>query len=337
MPVRNGLSRRQFLLGATAMGCSSAVSFPTLAKVEAPPEVSKIRIAEALVACQAPLHVAEDLLKAEGFGDLEFIPGSSDTGPNLVARGVADFTQWAVGANFLLLDRSDNLLILAGIHAGCQQLFAHKHIKAIRDLKGKRIAISAKNNDDHVFLSSILAYVGMNPGKDIEWVSGSSLQDSRTLFLQERADAFMAFEPEGYELRQKRIGHIILDTTTDRPWSQYYCCMFAGNRDFVRKYPIATKRVLRAMLKASDICAQDPDLAARLMSERGYEKRFEVGREIIRSLPYNRWREANPEDTIRFHALRLREVGLIKSTPEKLIAQGTDWRYLNELKREMKV
>ncbi len=72
------------------------------------------------------------------------------------------------------------------------------------------------------------------------------------------------------------------------------------------------------------------------MSEKGYEKRYEVGHEIIRGLPYNRWREANPEDTIRFHALRLREVGLIKSTPEKLIAQGTDWRFLSELKRELK-
>jgi len=29
-------------------------------------------------------------------------------------------------------------------------------------------------------------------------------------------------------------------------------------------------------------------------------------------------------------------VGMIKSTPQKLITQGTDWRFLNELKRELK-
>jgi NitT/TauT family transport system substrate-binding protein len=29
-------------------------------------------------------------------------------------------------------------------------------------------------------------------------------------------------------------------------------------------------------------------------------------------------------------------VGMIKSTPQKLIVQGTDWRFLNELKRELK-
>ena len=49
-----------------------------------------------------------------------------------------------------------------------------------------------------------------------------------------------------------------------------------------------------------------------------------------------RWREADPEDTLRFHALRLHELGMIKNTPQKIIAQGTDWRFLKELKRELK-
>jgi hypothetical protein len=52
--------------------------------------------------------------------------------------------------------------------------------------------------------------------------------------------------------------------------------------------------------------------------------------------PYDRWREYNPEDTIRFFALRLHEIGMIRSSPQKIIAGGTDWRFLNELKRELK-
>ena len=51
---------------------------------------------------------------------------------------------------------------------------------------------------------------------------------------------------------------------------------------------------------------------------------------------YNKWREFDPEDTIRFYALRMREAGLIKASPQKIIADGTDWRFLNELKRELK-
>jgi NitT/TauT family transport system substrate-binding protein len=34
--------------------------------------------------------------------------------------------------------------------------------------------------------------------------------------------------------------------------------------------------------------------------------------------------------------LRIQEAGMIKSSPQKIIAQGTDWRYLKELKQELK-
>ena len=40
--------------------------------------------------------------------------------------------------------------------------------------------------------------------------------------------------------------------------------------------------------------------------------------------------------TLRFYALRLREAGFIKSSPQTIMSRGTDWRFLNELKRELK-
>ena len=49
-----------------------------------------------------------------------------------------------------------------------------------------------------------------------------------------------------------------------------------------------------------------------------------------------KWREYDAEDAIRFYALRLHEFGFIKSSPQKILAEGTDWRFLNELKRELK-
>ena len=90
------------------------------------------------------------------------------------------------------------------------------------------------------------------------------------------------------------------------------------------------------MLKAADICASEPERAARMLATKGYEPRYPIGLEVLKSLDYGRWRTSNPEDTLRFHALRLHEVGLIKSDSKKLIAQGTDWRFLNELKKELK-
>jgi NitT/TauT family transport system substrate-binding protein len=56
----------------------------------------------------------------------------------------------------------------------------------------------------------------------------------------------------------------------------------------------------------------------------------------MKEIRYARWRDYNAEDTVRFYALRLHESGMIKSAPNKIIAQGTDWRFFNELKRELK-
>jgi NitT/TauT family transport system substrate-binding protein len=50
-----------------------------------------------------------------------------------------------------------------------------------------------------------------------------------------------------------------------------------------------------------------------------------------KELPYAKWREYDAEDTIRFYALRLREARVIRNTPQRIISQGTDWRFLQEL------
>ena len=113
--------------------------------------------------------------------------------------------------------------------------------------------------------------------------------------------------------------------------------LFVGwHRDFIRKHPVATKRVLRAILKAADLCVTEPMRVARADLDGGFTARYDYALQALRDIPYTKWREYDPEDTIRFYSLRLREAGMIKSSPNKIIADGTDWRFLNELKRELK-
>jgi len=231
------------------------------------------------------------------------------------------------------LDAGKPIVVLAGVHAGCYELFGNERVHAIRDLKGKTVAVQYLGGGDPVLLSSMLAYVGIDPRREVQWIAGQNTRDAMDLFLKGQADAFLGFAQQTEELRLKKIGRVIVNTSQDRPWSQYFCCMVAANRNFARRNPVATKRVLRAILKATDICDADPVRAARFLSDNLYEPRFQIGLNVVKALPYNRWREADPEDTLRFYALRLHEVGLIKSTPQALIAQGTDWRFLNELRR----
>jgi NitT/TauT family transport system substrate-binding protein len=300
-----------------------------------PPETDRIRLLHVPAICHAPQYLAEELLHLEGITRVEYVPFGARHIPETLAASKADMSMWNAMEFIPYMDADKPVVVLAGIHGGCFEVFANERIRSIRDLKGRTVAVTYLGGGDHILLSSMLAYVGMNPN-DVVWMPGtSSLLDAMEAFSRGKADAFVGFAQQPVELRARKIGHVIVDTTNDRPWSQYYCCMLGANRDFVKRYPVTTKRALRAILKSADLCASDPRGAARFLSDKLYEPRFQIGLEVVASLPYNRWREANPEDTIRFHALRLHEVGMVKNTPQKLIAQGTDWRFLNELKREL--
>ena len=161
-------------------------------------------------------------------------------------------------------------------------------------------------------------------------------QESIALLAAGKVDAFLGFPPEPQELRARKIGHRVFNTATDKPWSQYFCCVATAHREFVREHPVATKRALRAILKAADVCAREPARVAQLLVDKGYATRYDYALQTMKDIPYAGWRDYDPEDTVRFQALRLHELGMIKTSPQKLITQGTDWRFLTELKRELK-
>jgi len=208
-------------------------------------------------------------------------------------------------------------------------------VHSVRDLKGKSVGIDVLGAAEHVFLSAMAAQVGLDPRRDINWVPHGA-PDAVALYAEGKIDAFMAFPPTAVELRAKKLGHVVVNSAVDRPWSQYFCCMIIGHRDFVRQNPVATKRAMRAILKTADLCAQAPERQARTLVDKGWGKQYEYALQMMQDLPYGQWRNYNPEDTVRFYALRLHEAGMIKSSPQKLIEQGTDWRFFNELKKELK-
>jgi NitT/TauT family transport system substrate-binding protein len=301
-----------------------------------PPEITTIRLVQIPGICIAPMYVAEALLRSEGFTDVQYIrkEGTAWLYKSL-ASGEADINIAFVAPFLIHVDAGDPIVLLGGVHVGCYELFGTEQVRTIRDLKGKRVAVPELGSAHHVFLASIVAHVGLNPHKDVVWVTQRPAE-AMQLLAEGQIDAFLGFPPDPQELRTQQIGHVLLNSALDRPWSQYFCCMVAANRAFVRQYPIATKRGVRALLKAATICALEPERAARALVEGGFTKRYDYALQTMRDLPYDRWREYNPEDTVRFYALRLHEAGMIKSTPQKIIAQGTDWRFFNELKKEMK-
>ena len=101
-------------------------------------------------------------------------------------------------------------------------------------------------------------------------------------------------------------------------------------------HPAATKRALRVLFKANELCALQPETTAQRMVDRGYTNSYDLALKVVKEMPYGQWRQYDAEDTLRFFALRLREVGMLKATPQRIVERGTDWRFLNELKKELK-
>jgi NitT/TauT family transport system substrate-binding protein len=329
-------TRRRFLTTLSLAGAAGLVRAPRVLAAEGLLETTTLRIANRHSLCNAPQHVAEELLRAEGFAEIHYVDTVAAATAEAIAAGKVDFSMAHASYWVPAIDAGEPVVLLAGVHVGCFELFAREGVHSVADLKGKSVGVDALGNSTHVFLAATAAHVGLDPAKDIWWVvSGPSVR-AMELFAEGKIDAFLGAPPEPQELRARNIGHVIFNSSVDRPWSQYFCCMLGGNREFVKKHPVATKRVLRAILKATDLCASEPAGMARQMVERGFTDRYDYALQALSEVPYDRWREYDPEDTIRFYSLRLHEIGMIKSSPQKIIADATDWRFLNELKRELK-
>jgi NitT/TauT family transport system substrate-binding protein len=329
-------TRRSFLTTLSSAGVVGLVRARDSYAQEAPPETTTVRLGKIYGICIAPQYVAEDLLRAEGFTDVRYVATNPGISTALaLARGEIDFTTNYAPPMAISIDAGEPITIVGGEHVGCFEVFAREGIRSIADLRGKNVGVQSIGSSQHVFLSVIAAHVGLDPAKDIHWVTSTSPKPME-LFADGKIDAFLGLPPEPQELRGRNIGRVIVNSVLDRPWSQYFCCVLAANREYIRKYPIATKRVLRAIVKAADLCASEPARVARQIVDAGFTPSYDYALQTIKEIPYVRWREYNPEDAVRFYALRLREAGMIKSSPNKILADGTDWRHWNELKRELK-
>jgi NitT/TauT family transport system substrate-binding protein len=335
-------SRRDFLASASLAAAAGVLGGRKSLADEAPPEVTAIRIQREEFdspICLAPEFVAEELLRAEGFTDVQYV--ITRNGPAFTQafeRGEIDFGFMFAPGAIRRLDDGLPITVVAGVHPGCFELFVHDPVRTVTDLKGRRVGVpDVRGGAAQLYVSIMAAHVGVDPEKDIEWITTDDVARPMQLFVRGEIDAYLAFVTDFPELRSRKIGRAILNMALDKPWSQYFCCLWVGNADFVREHPVATKRALRSILKATDQCRTEPEQAVRRLVERGFIKLDHAGAlQALNEIPWASWRELDPEDSMRFYALWMHEFGDLDATPNQIIAAGTDWRFLNELKRELK-
>jgi NitT/TauT family transport system substrate-binding protein len=246
-------TRRRFLTRLSLAGAASLVRAPRAPAAVGGLETTSVRLPKFLSICVSPQYAAEELLRAEGFTDIRYV----DTPASAVAEAIGqDRLDFGLNYAALLLpaiDGSEPITVLAGVHVGCFELFARDGIRNVADLKGGSVGLQDWGSAAHVLVALMAAHVGLDPARDIRWVTDPSVKPIEQ-FIEGKIDAFMGFPPQPQDLRARQIGHVIVNSTVDRPWSQYFCCMLAGNRQYVEKHPVATKHVTRAILKAADLC-----------------------------------------------------------------------------------
>jgi len=329
-------TRRRFLATVSMAGGAVLLRASPVQAAEGALETTTVRLLHKPTICGAPQYVAEELLRAEGFTDISYTKIASSAEVNdAIIQGRADFDAHFAPQWVSAIDGGGPISVLGGVHVGCFELFGNERVRRITDLKGKIVGVTGLGSSDHMFVSVMAANIGLDPVNDIRWIASQSPTPA-DLFADGKIDACLALPPVAQDLRARQVGQVVVNSAADRPWSQYFCCMVGGNSDWVQKHPVATKGVLRAILKGADLCANDPPSVARRLVDDGFTPRYDYALQTLKELPYDKWREYDHEDTLRFYALRLHEAGMIKATPQKIIADGTDWRFLNELKRELK-
>ena len=332
----DGVSRRRLVQGLIA-GAAGVLGLSAKGLAAEPPlETTKLMLHHSVSICQAPQYVAEDLLRAEGFTEVKYMSHEESGGHfKALGSGAVDLMNDFAPMILTELDKDSPIVTLAGLHVGCFQLIGFDRVRALRDLKGKTVGGARVGHAAAPVPGQHAGVRGSEPAHGPHLVD-PALGRGHAAPRRGEGRCVHGFPPEPQELRARKIGHVIVDSSRDRPWLQYFCCMTVGNREFVRKNPVATKRALRAFMKANDICAAQPERAARTLVDQGVTKRGDYALQTVTEVPYSNWRLFDPEDTMRFYALRLHETGVIKTSPNKLIAQGVNWRFLKELKKELK-
>src|SRR6516162_6758224 len=169
--MRTTHTRRRFISTLSAAGASILAARRSSSQ-EAPPETGTIRLAKIPGICIAPQYVAEELLRGEGFTNVQYVELSQSVNTySGFTAGTIDISMAFIAPYIIQLDAGLPLVLLGGVHARCFELFGTDRVKSIRDLKGKTVAVPELGSAHHVFVAAMASYVGINPKEDISFVT----------------------------------------------------------------------------------------------------------------------------------------------------------------------
>jgi hypothetical protein len=165
-----GWTRRRFLGGLTVAGAAGLLGLSTRpVAAEPPPETTRLRLHKTSGICVAPQYVAEELLRAEGFREVHYVEMDSIAAAKIgsgmyqqLAAGALDMGMAFVTPFIVQVDAGVPIVLLGGVHVGCYEVFGTDRVRAIRDLKGKTVAVPELGGSHQLFVASMAQYAALS-------------------------------------------------------------------------------------------------------------------------------------------------------------------------------
>jgi NitT/TauT family transport system substrate-binding protein len=325
------MKRRQFLKSTAAIAGTASLGIPARSYSQAMPDV--INVGHLVGICMSPLFYAQatGLFAAEGLKvEMKFMPNPGDALTALTG-GVMQvvhipFTNIIVAAN-----NGAPVRIVGGSGAGGLFLLAQgsSGIKSMNDLKqhrGKDLKIGAMRlNTFELMLYRALANDGMKYD-DFQMVWFSDTLSMASAFEAKAVDLVTHVEPFATRLIEK-LGGVPIASNLDTWGKDGPDCVTNARSDFIEKYPQATTRYLRALLKADAAIKANRDKAVEVLDA---SKFYRVDKETLRSALPRQMPQVNligaGEAGMRTAIADMTTLGYIKTVPANLI----DFRFLRD-------
>ena len=184
-------------------------------------------------------------------GDLDFASTGSISGIALMATGIKSF--YAFGTQ-------DSYATVEGI-------VAKKEIKSIKDLKGKKLAVTFASSA-HVLALDILEQNGLEPVKDVMLIN-LKVSEMPAAFKTGEVDACALWTPMFNKLLRMKGAHLLLDDTQFSLFKKYELGpgpdLLVVRKEFVEKYPNTTKAFLEGYFEAVELLKNSPKECAEVL------------------------------------------------------------------------
>lgn len=295
-------------------GCSRGRDASPDRTTESPGAPGKLKVCYLGLTCEPAIFAAyeEGFFKEEGL-DVELVKTDWTAMREGLTTGRFHATYSLIMYLIKPIELGQDLKLTGGIHTGCLRVQAGMKtaVKNIADLKGKKVGITHLGSPPFLFASRVLAAQGMNPMKDVEWVTLPSDGMPKALD-QGQVDAVASAEPIGTMLVAGDKVRSVCDQASDAPYADEYCCVVAVNGKFARDNPGAAAKVTRALLKGAKWVDANPSAAAKVAVEKKYvAATLEVNAQAIAMLKFEPG-VAKAKRDIRTAALEMKKAGFLK-------------------------